>query len=274
MTDERRSKEHILRKREQLENYIHTELEGHPGVRGVVLTGSVATGDAREDSDIDITVFLNPFRKDIMPHEFIWDPKTREYFSIWDEHPGVQIDAKRLDLEKERRREWKEAEKSELAEGIIIFDREGQIRELLNDKLVYPEKLRLDRLIENEIRIDYYLTEWRLMMWIERGGALQAHYLLNIAVDEILESLYAYNRIFMPWEYRKLYRSYSLPWLPANYRERIEEGLLSRSLSEDDVKRRLEILKKLYQDISDKLREEGLIPDCPFEYYVENIENL
>ena len=54
--------------------FVERELAPEMAVRGVVVTGSVASGLARPDSDIDAIVFLDPFDWYVIPAESCWCP--------------------------------------------------------------------------------------------------------------------------------------------------------------------------------------------------------
>ncbi len=62
-------------------NFIEIELAREPAVQAVIGIGSIASGLARADSDIDAVVFLDPFDAYIIPAEFVWHPSDRSFCS-------------------------------------------------------------------------------------------------------------------------------------------------------------------------------------------------
>ena len=62
------------KKRKDLIYLVERLLEPHQKVEGVVAVGSVASGHARIESDIDVIVFMRPLNRYIIPAESIWSP--------------------------------------------------------------------------------------------------------------------------------------------------------------------------------------------------------
>ena len=58
---------------------IGLELEPEPAFMGAVITESVAQGDARATSDIDMIVLFEPLRFDVIPGDFLWSPGNSEF---------------------------------------------------------------------------------------------------------------------------------------------------------------------------------------------------
>ena len=78
---------HTLPKRAALQALIERVLAPEPDVQAVLAVGSVATGRARADSDIDAVVWLDPFDPHIAPAEFIWRPADGSFRSIFSARP-------------------------------------------------------------------------------------------------------------------------------------------------------------------------------------------
>ena len=57
----------VEQKRHQILGFIEAHLAPYPEVQAVIVTGSVATGLARPDSDIDAVIFLNPLELYVVP---------------------------------------------------------------------------------------------------------------------------------------------------------------------------------------------------------------
>src|SRR4051794_9887004 len=113
-----------LAKRDNLARFITAVLTPQPEVQGVVAIGSIATGQARADSDIDAVVFLDPSDPYVVPAEFLWHPVEGTFHSIFVEEEdlqrdGLAFDFTRLDLRQwtDADFEWPEGRKAELAEG-------------------------------------------------------------------------------------------------------------------------------------------------------------
>lgn len=101
---------------------------------------------------------------------------------------------------------------------------------------------------------------------------MSAHYCLNYCVDLLLRSLYAINRVFIPAPKWRIFHSYDLEWLPLNYRKLIQEAMTTQNLSREEFNRRLTAIRKIWQEIASKIKEEiGLTPRTISKYYVEKI---
>lgn len=135
------------RKREQLLDFIDRKLAPHPAVRAVVGVGSIASGLARPDSDIDAVVFMEPFDPYVVPAESIWRPRDDSFHSIMvdDEsldREGIQLDFYRVDLGtwRDPAYAWPEPSCAELAHGWMAFDRKGAVGPLIEDRTTYPRR--------------------------------------------------------------------------------------------------------------------------------------
>jgi len=92
-----------LRKRQQLLSFIEKELAPHAAVRAVVAVGSIATGQARPDSDVDAYLFMEPLDLYIVPAESVWRERDNTFHSMFgdvgsDVDEGLQLDFHRVDL--------------------------------------------------------------------------------------------------------------------------------------------------------------------------------
>jgi hypothetical protein len=74
-----------MQKRRELAHFIETALAPESAVQGVIGIGSIASGLARPDSDIDALVFLEPF--DL--YEFKWRPADGTFHSSFSAGPGL-----------------------------------------------------------------------------------------------------------------------------------------------------------------------------------------
>jgi hypothetical protein len=86
------------KKREDLQIVIDRLLEPERSVCGVVVVGSVATGHARDSSDIDAILFMDPVDRYILPTESIWCPWDDTFHSIFVSDQQIQQKGIQLDL--------------------------------------------------------------------------------------------------------------------------------------------------------------------------------
>jgi hypothetical protein len=108
--------------------------------------------------------------------------------------------------------------------------------------------------------------------WVARGDLVSAHYCVNYALDLMMSVLFALNKEFLPPQKWRIFYSYSLKWLPKDYEKLVKEAMLVKSLSAQDLERRLLALRETWSQILSKTREEtGLTPDSLSQLFVEKV---
>jgi predicted nucleotidyltransferase len=252
------------KKRTQLLNFIEQELKGESAVKAVIGLGSIATGLARPDSDIDAVIFLDPLDLYIVPAEFRWRPSDRTFHSIFSKEPGleaasIQFDFTRLDLAQwqEKTFEWAEPWRAELADGWIAFDRTGEVSDLIRERTVYRESSRIERLDEAITWLDQHL-KWQdpRECWNTLGPAI-AHDRLNAAYEYLSQALFAYNRRWRPWRNREMSYLVKLPWLPDNFPELALSAINAPSPEYEGYLKRMDALRDLFGALMQRLRDDG-----------------
>jgi predicted nucleotidyltransferase len=253
-----------------MRRFVRCKLEVWPEFVAALIVGSVAHGEARPDSDVDCVLVFDKLDEAIVPAEFVWVPATDAYHTIFEVEAsdvgGIQIDAKRVALDDLRRQEWPEGFKHELAHALVLYDRHQSLAELLKKRVAYPESVRLSRIRDHVGWAEYYLAEWRLLGWIDRGGIEGAHDQLTAAFEELIQLLHAYNREWLPWRYRWMVSAQRLSWLPDNYPQRAAEITSRVSANKESVLKRRSEISSVLDDTLDRLQSEGLLagPDEAF----------
>ncbi|MGH2562315.1 MAG: DUF4037 domain-containing protein, partial [Thermomicrobiales bacterium] len=156
--------------------------------------------------------------------------------------------------------------KHELAHALVLYDRHQSVAEILKKRVAYPESLRLSRIRDHLGWAEYYLEEWRLLGWIDRGGIESAHDQLTAAFEELIQLLHAYNREWLPWRYRWMVSAQRLSWLPDDYPQRAVEITSRVSANKESVLKRQSEISSMLDDTLDRLQSEGLLagPDVAF----------
>lgn len=254
-----------------MRQFVQRKLEGWPEFVALAIVGSVAHGEARPDSDIDCIMVFDTLDEAIVPAEFVWVPATDTFHTIFEVEASdlgdVQIDAKRFALDDFRRQEWPEGIRHELAHAVMLFDRNQTVREIISERVAYPEAVRLSRIGDHLGRAEYYLEEWRVLAWIDRGGIAGAHDQLTAAFDEVIQLLHACNREWLPWRYRWMASTQRLSWLPDDYQNRAAGITTSVSADKASVLQRRNELGSVLEEIRDRLHAEGLLVD-PDEAFI------
>ena len=255
-------------KRQQLSRFVEQVLQRAPAVQGVVAIGSVATGRAKPDSDIDAFLFLDPFDWYTTPAEFIWRPADNSYHSIFSHDPGlaeegIQLDFKRIDWGQwsDPRCEWPEPRRAELANGWVAFDRSGRVAQEIARHTHYPDTLRLSRLDEALVWLDEHLHVEPQAAW-QQLGPLIAQDRLDAAGDYLVSALFAYNRHWQPFRNRQMDYLLALPWLTADFGPRFYSP---RTLDYPSYGARLANLRQLFAQLQEQLITNGDYSHVPVD---------
>lgn len=256
-----------IKKRQVLMHFIEMELAPEPAVQAVIATGSIASGLARADSDIDAIVFLDPWDAYIVPAEFVWRPADRTFHSIFIHEPvlenKLQFDFHRFDLTQWMNPsfEWPEANCAELSTGWLAFDRTGIAADLVAKRTTYTDAIRISRLDEAITQLDQLLSDDAPQVFWDSLGALTAHDRMQAAYEYLVQALFAYNRRWRPWRSREMSALLALPWLPEDFSNRV---LAAFSISSPDYAgymNRVEVLRSLTQDLTTRVVMDGLYGD-------------
>ncbi len=252
-----------LRKRQDLTIFIERVLVPEPAVQAVIAVGSVASGLARVDSDIDAIVFLDPFDGHIVPAECCWCPSDGSFHSIFSEE-GVgeecmQLDFARLDLAAwaDPSHDWPEERRAELCEGWIAFDRSGEVAELIATRTAYTDAIRRARLDEAIVWLDQHLSGDRPQRRWDSVGPLIAHDCLQAAYHYLVQALFASNRRWRPWRNREMQSLLTLPWLPEGFVHRVLSALNAPSPDYPGYLARVDALQRLFEDLVCCLTADG-----------------
>jgi len=250
---------------ELMRQFVHRKLEVWPELVAALIVGSVAHGEARPDSDVDCILVFDEISEAIVPAEFVWVPATDSYHTIFEVEAsdvgGIQIDAKRVALDDFRHQEWPEGYKHELAHALVLYDRHRSVEALLKERIAYSDSLRSSRIRDHLGRAAYYLEEWRLLGWIERGGIESAHDQLTAAFEELIQLLHAYNRKWLPWRPRWMVSTQRLSWLPDNYPQSAVEITSRISANKESLLKRRSEISSLLDNTLEKFQSEGLLAD-------------
>lgn len=249
-----------------------SEISKEENVLGIVLLGGVVRGFVDKSSDLDVTVFLN--KKDGASCRKIRNIGLR----VAKSH-NVDLDLMVHSLDDFTKRRMKEeALKWEYSNARIVLDATGDVKRVLREKLRPSKDFWTRRIAVCGEYIKWYCCPSEEGVgtisesWVERGDLMSAHYCLNYCVDLLLRSLYAINRVFIPAPKWRIFHSYDLEWLPLNYRKLIQEAMTTQNLSREEFNRRLTAIRKIWQEIASKIKEEtGLSPRTISKYYVEKI---
>jgi hypothetical protein len=247
-------------KRQDLRVFIERELVPEPAVQAVVGIGSIASGLAQPDSDIDAIIFLDPVDWYIVPAEFKWRPADGSFHSIFGHvEECMQFDFARFDLTQwaDSSFEWPEARCAELCEGWLAFDRSGQVAKLIEIRTMYTDAIRITKLDEAITWLDQHLSDDGPQYRWDRLGPVIAHDRLQAAYEYLVQALFAYNRRWRPWRNREMSSLLSLPWLPEGFANRVLTASSTSSLDFAGYLSRVDSLRGLFQALTNRLVLDG-----------------
>jgi hypothetical protein len=259
-----------LEKRRAFTSFVEEALAPYPAVQGVVGIGSIATGRARPESDIDAVVFLDPFDPYIVPAEAFWRRADGSFHSIFSdaakhEADGLFLDMQRFDLRQwaDPAFTWPEGRLAELGEGWLVFDRGGAIERLTGQRLAYPDSVRLARLDDAVTWMDQNLRPGKPERVWERLGPAIAHDRLHASYDYMIQALFALNWRWRPWRNREMSYLLALPWLPERFDQRVLTAMNAPSLEWPGYIERVKSLRQLFGDLLTRLSDEGVYTEDP-----------
>ena len=260
-----------------MREFVDRKLSRCPEFTAALIVGSVAHGEARPDSDVDCILIFNKLNEAIVPSEFVWDPTSDTYHTIFEVEAvdinGIQIDANRVEVEDFLNQDWSEDLRHDLAHALFIYDRCDSVAPAINDRLAYPESLRLSRIQRHLSWAAYHLEEWRLLGWMNRGGLESAHDQVTAALEEIIQLLHAYNREWLPSRHRWVVSAQGLKWLPDEYSERVFDAISRVTPDKQNLLRRQSTLSLILDSIRDQLESESLLAS-PVEAFIANNPGL
>ncbi len=246
-------------------------LAGIDGVLGVVLLGGVVRGFADKFSDLDVTVFLNEESSDIR-RQALMIAQTHEKRS------GIDIDLEIHVLDDFRNVDWSEIRLWDFSNSATTYDPKGAVREMLEEKLSVSEDFWIRRLSRSSQYLKWYCCPPRKGVGtisesiVERGDILAAQYCVNYCIEMILTALFALNRRFCPPPKWRLTYSYSLPWLPKDYRDDLKMIMIVQEISASELYRRIKKVQQMWRQIEDRMSHEFGLTDAEFvSYYVQRI---
>lgn len=248
-----------------MRQFVQRKLEPWPEFVAALIVGSIAHKEARPDSDVDCILVFDPLDEAIVPAEFVWIPATDSYHTIFEveasDAGGIQIDVMRVALDDFRHQEWPESFKYELAHALVLVDRHQSVARIVEKRVAYPESLRLARIQEHAGWASYFMEEWRLLSWLERGGIASAHDQLTAALEEVIKLLHAYNREWLPWRYRWMISAQRLPWQPDEFSQKALEITSQMEPTRNGILQRRAAIGALLNNTMARLQTAGLLAD-------------
>ena len=223
------------------------------GLVGLTLNGGMTRGYADHLSEIDLTFYL-----------------TSDVYKTWQNGKtplsvGITVlddqlyDLKYVDFTAEKDRVWDDVTLWDASYAEILYDPVGLLMELFSEKLNHrPDPGAVEGLLMS----CWWYFELAGEIWIQRGDALQGHYVFNQALTSLVQALFIANREYIPHEKWLLHMSRSLEWKPADWERRLGAALHTGDLTLESLRIRQEVLRALWDEV-DQTIIESYFPHLP-----------
>jgi predicted nucleotidyltransferase len=225
---------------------ITNDISKEHGVIGITLCGGLSRGYADELSEIDLYIYL----EDNVYIDWIagMGPLPQSD-ALWN---GNYIDIEFLSFEKEFKEEWDLIKKWDASYNVILFDPEAKIKALLNKKDVFSSQEKF-HCLSKAFGKCMYIGNLVILQWIKRGDSISANRLITNALSGLIDLVFLANDEYPPYEKWALNYSYSLKWLPKDWKKKISEILLTKEISIKEAERRHGLFVELYKDCWEKI---------------------
>ncbi len=226
-------------------------------IETILLSGSIARGDyfpGEMGGMVDLIVMKKSgssctaesvFGKDLEPEIPFHCVKYNE---IW--YEILFTDCITLDLFMD----MEEARKFSILESQILYDPDDSFKDEL--KIIYPfVRKDLQAKLNDSLGYIYYLLSgYKKDRWYRREAFIQMHENLTTAIRAGIRCLFYINGFYAPADDRAIYYSHSLPDVPKEYGQLMNQILSVTPDSEDDYFRRESIfLEKFVRFIEEKV---------------------
>jgi len=233
---------------EMMENAkkIADDISKEDGVIGITLCGGLSRGYTDELSEIDLDVYLED---DIYKVWIIGMGPVPHSDALWEDN---YVDIEFLSFDKEIKDEWDLIKKWDASYNVILFDPEAKIEALFNKKDVFSSQEKFYCLSKSFGKC-MYIGNLVILQWINRGDPIAANQLINNALSGLINLVFLANDEYPPYEKWALNYSYSLKWLPKDWKKKISEILLTKEISIKEAERRRGLFVDLYKDCWEKI---------------------
>lgn len=236
-------------KLEEVESVIQAfvnRLRGEEGVLGVTYGGGISRGFGDDHSDIDLHIYLTKEAyqqwlqgKGPIPHkDFTF--AGRHFDSLFICYPQENLN--HLPLVAKWDRSYQK----------ILIDPYGKVTERLVEGDKFSKNEKIDSFLDDTIHA-FWLGDMFVSQCLKRQDYLTAHFSINMAVEHLCRLLFLINDEIPAFKKHLVHYSLTLPWKPADWAQKIEELLLVKEFSSDEVVRRHNLFKALYSTIWGKV---------------------
>lgn len=263
--------ENRIEKFRRVAERLVSEITRYREVCGIVFTGGLVRGFTDKFSDLDMDVFLRGKNKRLRMKIYDLGLKEGERF-------GIEVDLEVYFLREFKKQEWDEVDKWEYSKAEIVYDPEGEIRKIFEEKLRVSKNFWIKRIAICSKYLKWYCCPLKkdactiAEAWVERGDPMIAHYCINYAIELLIEVIFALNKEFLPPPKWRIFYSYKLKWLPKDYKKLLKEAIKIPNFSSKELNRRLKAVRRLWDGIIPRIEKQtGFTTEQLIRYYIENV---
>ena len=200
-------------------------------VIGITLGGGVARGTGDIYSEIDLNFYVtNQKNKDLPPEKDILIN-------------GVWFDFHIRNFDEESKKEWSMDYKWDSKNSIIIFDRDGSLKELISKNIILTADDIKKLYTEYIIRL-----KWSVLLaevFDKRGDLRNAHIMINESVDAFANYYFIKNKEFVPY-FKWKYFYFQRLKIPSNeVKNKLLNLLLIKDYSKKELLNRIKEIRKV-----------------------------
>lgn len=212
------------------------------GVVGIAYLGAIVRGYFDRHADIDIAVFR--------------ERGTQVRFAgQFQQLDGFELHCHLADLEQEAADAWDQAKRWTYSQAEVVYDPTDRLARLLAEKVPLKEDERRWLLMSGLALSEWYIN--RLTdLWVERGSLASAHQMLARGLDYFLDLLFGWNHALVPDPKWKYYVAERLERLPAGFEQGMQDAMLLRDFSLDELERRKSAFMRMWNQILPEIEAE------------------
>lgn len=237
------------------------------GVVGILATGGIGRGYCDDYSDLDLIVYVN-------------DKKVKEiekYIAVgYIVYKGIGFDTPVESYQKTLNHKspskyWSQVMRWDRENSQILFDTDDRIRNLLKEKLVFPDWERKKLLEKHRCEVNEQLI-YNFELWEKRGGPINLADSLIRATKHLILWIYAKNKKFQPYIPKFLFYHLENNFVPeSKYLNTIKKVYLNPIKSVNQARKIRSELLKLSEKIGIKFDHKSI--EDVFEQCRNNWEN-
>jgi len=228
------------------------KLKPHQKIRGVLLTGSTARGDARKGPHgfmIDLTLVVNRLQDINLDDVLGKDCKPYIPYHCVKIPGGHYLAVELITMEKLR-------QIREQAESGILFDRHGELKAWKEKAFIITEKDKKERALSHYFRMEYLVGDYRYEKWSYRQAWLQLTQICNEACECYCNFLYCINGSFIPRKDWLTYLTHDMK-LKASKHNHIIEEIYTAEPTKESVGKRVAFLREVRDWMKGYCEEKG-----------------